>query len=267
MNLRSNYLTLLLAGCVHISVLAQHPGHMVINDYQSKPVQILSPSLSTEWQVNYKPFGEVEVVQDNLGIGVKFGYLGQQYDPESGYFYNQYRYYDARQGRYLQSDPIGLEAGLSTYAYALSNPLLLKDPTGLDVSIEINRTGYTTKSISGTIFVSSTETEKSFFGNTLENRIPPNPNLPVPPGQYPAKIRADHTPNRIELIGVPEAQFVQIHNANYPSQLEGCFAVGTSALKDFVGNSVDAMNTINDIITEDGSGNILVIVKGSATGL
>lgn len=136
------------------------------------------------------------------------------------------------------------------------------DPSGLDVTITINRTGSTQNSISGTINVTSTVTSTTFSGHTLENRNPPNPNLPVPPGTYPASMRTDHTVYRIELNGVPNASNIQIHNANYPSQLAGCFAVGTSALPDFVRNSVNAMNSINNIISADGTGNITVIVNG-----
>lgn len=45
--------------------------------------------------------------------------------------YNYFRDYDPFLGRYLQSDPMGLEAGLNTFAYADYDPLNAFDPFGL----------------------------------------------------------------------------------------------------------------------------------------
>lgn len=136
------------------------------------------------------------------------------------------------------------------------------DPFGLDVNITINRTGRTDTSITGTISVTSTETDQSFDGYTVEDANPPNPNLPVPEGEYSAHVdQRDGRTDRVELGGVPNASDVQIHVGNTADDVEVAFAVGTTAEgDDAVGNS--AMSQINSIIAADGTGNITVTVTG-----
>nr|WP_232371399.1 RHS repeat-associated core domain-containing protein [Pseudomarimonas arenosa] len=58
-------------------------------------------------------------------------FLGQQFDRETGLHYNYYRDYDPSTGRYIQSDPIGLEGGINPYVYVAAQPLVAWDAEGL----------------------------------------------------------------------------------------------------------------------------------------
>jgi RHS repeat-associated protein len=68
----------------------------------------------------------------NLGaFALNLRFPGQFYDFESNLHYNYFRDYDASTGRYVQSDPIGLEEGINTYAHVGSAPAMYADPEGL----------------------------------------------------------------------------------------------------------------------------------------
>jgi RHS repeat-associated protein len=67
---------------------------------------------------------------DGLAFGLNLRFPGQYFDAETGLHYNYFRYYDPTTGRYITSDPIGLDGGLNTYTYALNNPLNNIDPDG-----------------------------------------------------------------------------------------------------------------------------------------
>lgn len=80
-----------------------------------------------------EPKGAVR--HDNLsGLGAfdfPLRFTGQYFDRETNLHYNMARDYDPAIGRYIYSDPMGLKAGLNTYAYVSSNPLKWIDPSGL----------------------------------------------------------------------------------------------------------------------------------------
>ncbi|MFZ1905711.1 MAG: RHS repeat-associated core domain-containing protein [Steroidobacteraceae bacterium] len=45
---------------------------------------------------------------------------------------NSFRDYDPVVGRYVESDPSGLAGGINSYGYAAQNPVMMRDPLGLD---------------------------------------------------------------------------------------------------------------------------------------
>ena len=64
---------------------------------------------------------------------------GQYYDRETGTHYNYFRDYSPQTGRYIQRDPIGLNAGVNVYGYVNGNPLIHSDFLGLFVPPEPQR--------------------------------------------------------------------------------------------------------------------------------
>ena len=83
------------------------------------------------WTADYDPFGKATVSATSTLV-LPYRLPGQYADTETGTHYNYFRDYDPGTGRYITSDPIGLEGGLNTYAYALNDPLGLTDRLGLD---------------------------------------------------------------------------------------------------------------------------------------
>ena len=98
-------------------------------DHLGTPQKMTDGSQTLVWDAVYEPFGETHSITGTASNNQRFP--GQYADAESGYNYNYFRDYDSTTGRYVQSDPIGLEGGLNTYGYVSSNPLRAMDPLGL----------------------------------------------------------------------------------------------------------------------------------------
>jgi len=92
-----------------------------------------SGNVSWRWKQD-SAFGEGSAVtygQYPMMAPMNLRFPGQYYDQETGLNYNYYRTYDPSTGRYLESDPIGLIAGLNTYSYVGSMPTVQSDSFGL----------------------------------------------------------------------------------------------------------------------------------------
>jgi RHS repeat-associated protein len=126
-------------GNAHILALrpasAEPKLYFVHVDHLNTPRLVANAAGQTVWQWDQlEPFGNNPPDQNPSGLGVydlPLRLPGQTYDVETGLHYNYYRDYDPSLGIYKQSDPIGLEAGLNTYAYVEANPLDDIDPEGL----------------------------------------------------------------------------------------------------------------------------------------
>uniref|UniRef100_UPI0024B5976E RHS repeat domain-containing protein n=1 Tax=Chitinivorax sp. B TaxID=2502235 RepID=UPI0024B5976E len=86
------------------------------------------------WRWESEAFGNTLPDQDADKNGSQFVYHlrfpGQYWDNGIKLSHNWYRTYNPETGRYVQSDPIGLQGGLNTYGYVGGNPLIFFDPLG-----------------------------------------------------------------------------------------------------------------------------------------
>ena len=88
------------------------------------------------WDRVSDPFGNTLSITGPATLNLRGP--GQYNDAESGLLYNLMRSIDPRINRGTQSDPIGLLAGINTYAYVGQNPIRWTDFWGLQ-SLEINQ--------------------------------------------------------------------------------------------------------------------------------
>ena len=102
--------------------------YFVHADHLGAPQALTDETGTVVWAADYDPFGNVSLPVSAVTNNIRFP--GQYYDAETGLHYNYFRDYDPTTGRYIQSDPLGLSGGISTYLYASSNPLYYMDPFG-----------------------------------------------------------------------------------------------------------------------------------------
>jgi len=110
-----------------IAVIEGGVVYYVRSDHIGRPVFATTQAGTVVWTASYLPFGGVHVT---TGAPIEARFPGQWFQAESGLHQNWMRDYDPTTGRYLEPDPLGLEAGVSLYGYALQNPGRFIDPRG-----------------------------------------------------------------------------------------------------------------------------------------
>lgn len=91
----------------------------------------------------YSSFGKILSIKnkERKEIGIEgaieksFAYISREWDEEIDLYYYRARHYDSVAGRFIQKDPIGLNAGdTNLYRYVFNSPLNFIDPTGTGYS-------------------------------------------------------------------------------------------------------------------------------------
>jgi RHS repeat-associated protein len=108
-------------------------------DHLGSPRAITRPAAGNavvwRWTLEGSAFGQHAAAEDpdRDGVSLEFNlrYPGQYFDFSTRLHYNYFRDYEAGVGRYVQSDPIGLEGGVSTYGYGAAAPFDFFDRLGL----------------------------------------------------------------------------------------------------------------------------------------
>ncbi|RJG05287.1 hypothetical protein D3870_03980 [Noviherbaspirillum cavernae] len=121
----------------------EQAAYYIYADHLNTPRLITDAGSNTVWKWdNDEPFGNGLPDANPGGAGTNFEFNlrfpGQYFDRETNLHYNYHRDYDPGTGRYVQSDPIGLQGGINTYAYVGGNPINRIDPMGLETVIVIN---------------------------------------------------------------------------------------------------------------------------------
>ena len=88
----------------------------------------------------YHPFGTTSYRANRAGYDLslkRFRYSGKERDDETGLDYFGARYYASWLGRWTSADPGGLVAGFNLFRYCSNNPVMRRDPNGMDDRSEV----------------------------------------------------------------------------------------------------------------------------------
>lgn len=185
-------------------------------DHLGAPRVIIDPARDAvvwTWDLKSEAFGSTLPNEDpdldgtNFEFGLRFP--GQRYDMISALSQNMHRDYDPAAGRYVQSDPIGLAAGVSTYGYVNGNPMSGVDPDGLDSIVTYQNLGITTYYDDGGNVVRSWQSLSAVAGNALPGAAGPYQSANVYPvrGPYKMNERA-YGPNDILKTDDPRGRWI-----------------------------------------------------------
>ena len=158
-----------LAAQIEPVYLPERKIHLYHCDHRGLPLALISEDDNTAWSAEYDEWGNQLNEENPHHLHQPYRMPGQQYDKESGLYYNRHRYYDPLQGRYITPDPIGLRGGWNMYQYPL-NPIQVIDPMGLDAIENMTSGGliYAVSGVPGLIAANSITNSAYQFGYDMD---------------------------------------------------------------------------------------------------
>ncbi|ENV4284656.1 RHS element core protein [Escherichia coli] len=158
-----------LAAQIESVYLPERKIHLYHCDHRGLPLALISEDGNTAWSAEYDEWGNQLNEENPHHLHQPYRLPGQQYDKESGLYYNRHRYYDPLQGRYITPDPIGLRGGWNMYQYPL-NPIQVIDPMGLDAIENMTSGGliYAVSGVPGLIAANSITNSAYQFGYDMD---------------------------------------------------------------------------------------------------
>lgn len=106
--------------------------HLYHRDHRGLPLALIDVNGHTAWSAEFDEWGNVLREENPHNLQQLIRLPGQQWDKETGLYYNRHRYLDPLQGRYITQDPIGWRGDWNQYTYPL-NPIEKIDSLGLDI--------------------------------------------------------------------------------------------------------------------------------------
>ncbi|WP_177176971.1 RHS repeat-associated core domain-containing protein [Faunimonas pinastri] len=105
--------------------------YAVHTDQIGRPQKLTDSAGAIAWDGVFDPFGNPTSITGPANTSLRFP--GQFFDSETQLSQNWMRDYDPTIGRYIQSDPLGVAAGIDTYGYANGNPVSFTDQDGQEL--------------------------------------------------------------------------------------------------------------------------------------
>ncbi|WP_437996645.1 RHS repeat-associated core domain-containing protein [Sorangium sp. So ce185] len=179
--------------------------YSVVTDHLGTPTMLMTEEGQAAWKAQLDLYG---VPREDLAAKraeCPWRYPGQYEDPETGLYYNRFRYYDPESGRYISQDLICSYWALNAYRY-VNSPVSVRDVYGLLDPWDIRFTQPT---------ISSTFRDGPWAERTLEEAIDEARRL----GRLPEglelnviKINDDFfTLNNRTLYVAQQANLLQVH--------------------------------------------------------